>query len=652
MNPKKISLFLLITSIVFSSLQIFSQSDTTVVIRESQEICNGTQPELLTSVVDPVPDKYQWQNATSVMPWTNIDTATREVFQPPILEMTTRYRLVVTYNDDDKKNGPRSITDTSNILVITVFDEFDVGSISSTVTQPVCYGDDGGTLTANPSGGSGDYTIKWISEGDTVGTGETYDVGNLHETKSFYYFVSDEKGCGQGNSDTVTIEVYHELIAGEITGGNTPICSGQDGGLLRSHPSGGSGAYTIKWYKNDGVFIQEGQSLEVGALTGTTNFYYVIEDEECGLEESDPKTIEVMDMVHVAVSISVTPGNEICEGETAQFKAEAVNGGSNPSYQWRKNDINVGVDSDVFETSDLQTGDKITCQLTSSVECAENNPAVSNEIIITVVEPGVASIEIEADNTEVCPDEVITFTSYVQNEGDVPVYEWYVNDVSQGIHEDTFVLENPVDGDVIKASLISDAPCIDHGMVYSGEVVITVNPAPVINDLWIKTTPEIGRPVVLIVCCLDAEQDYSYTWYKDDVEIPGAHGQYYYKAGGIDDGTYYAVVGNSNNCTSVSEIYTYPTHKNMFVENTDMFVVYPNPSGGKFEIELNNEDIPVGVSSVAINVYKVTGEKVFSGSIVNSTSEIDLTNLSPGVYFLEIRIAKGQRQVKKLLISK
>ncbi len=651
MNPRKISLFLLIISIVFTSLQTFSQSDTTVVISDEQEICMGAQPELLTSVVDPVPDKYQWQNTTSVMMWTNIDTATREVFQPPELEMTTMYRLIVTYNDKEK-NGPRSATDTSNVLVITVFDNFEAGTISSTVTQPICYGDDGGTLTANPSGGSENYIIKWICGGDTLGTGSTYDVGDLYETKSFWYYVSDEKGCGEGLSDTVTIEVYYELIAGEITGGNTPICSGQDGGLLRSHPSGGSGAYTIKWYKNDGVFIQEGQSLEVGILTDTTNFYYVIEDEECGLGESDPKTIEVMDMVHVAVSISVTPGDEICEGETAHFKAEAVNGGNNPSYQWRKNDINVGVGSDVFETSDLQTGDKINCQLTSSLECAENNPAESNEIIITVVEPGVASIEIEADNTEVCPDEIITFTSYVQNEGDTPVYEWYINDVSQGIHENIFTLESPADGDVIKASLISDAPCIDHEMVYSEEVTITVKPAPVINDLWIKTTPEIGRPVVLIVCCLDSEQEYTYTWYRNDQEIPGAHGQYYYKAGGIDDGTYYAVVGNSNNCTSGSETYTYPTHKNIFVENTDMFVVYPNPSGGKFEIELNDEEIPVGVSSITVNVYTITGEKVFSGTIINSNSEIDLTNLRAGMYFLELQITKGQRQVKKLLIEK
>jgi len=651
MNPRKISLFLLVTSIVFTSFQVFSQSDTTVIIREDQEICYETQPDLLTSEVDPVPDKYQWQNATDIMPWTNIDTATREVFQPPELNTTTRYRLIVTYNDKGK-NGPRSATDTSNVLLITVFDEFEAGTISSTVTQPICYGDDGGTLTANPTGGSGNYTVKWISEGDTLGTGLTYNVGNLHETKSFWYYVMDDKGCGNGLSDTVTIEVYGELIAGAITGGNTPICSGQDGGVLWSHPSGGSEAYTIKWYKNEGVFMGEGESYEVGILTDTTDFYYVIEDEECGLEESDPKTIEVMDMVHVAVSISVTPGNEICEGETAYFKAEAVNGGTDPSYQWRKNDINVGVDSDEFETSDLQTGDKITCQLTSSLECAENNPAESNEIIITVVEPGMASIEIEADNTEVCPDEVVTFTSYVQNEGDAPVYEWYVNDVSQGIHENIFTLENPVDGDVIKASLISDAPCIDHEMVYSGEVTITVNPAPALQDLWIKTTPELGRPVVLIVCCLDPEQEYTYTWYRNDQEIPGAHGQYYYKAGGIDDGSYYVEVGNTSHCTTVSNIYNYPPEKELFVNSADMFGVYPNPSGGKFKIELNDEEIPVGVSSITVNVYTITGEKVFSGKIVNSSSEIDLTNLRAGMYFLELQIAKGQRQVEKLLIEK
>ena len=488
--------------------------------------------------------------------------------------------------------------------------------------------------------------------GDTLGHGQTYDVGNLHEDQSFYYYVRDVKGCGEGNSDTITIQVYDELVAGEITGGNTPICSGADGGLLRSHPSGGSGGNIIKWYKNNGVFVHQGQSYEVGNLTETTDFYYVVEDEECGEAESDIKTIEVYDMLHVDVTVTVTPGNEICEGEKAYFKAEPVNGGDAPVYQWRLNDINVGTNSDELELSGLNTGDKITCELTSSIECTENNPAVSNEIVMTISQPVEATIEIEADDTEVCPEESITFTSYVQNEGDEPSYEWYVNDVPQGVNEDAFVLENPSNGDVVKATLVSNAPCILNETAVSEEVEITVNPAPVINELWIKHTPALGRPVVLIVCCLDPEQDYTYTWYKDDVEIPGAHGQYYYKAGGIDDGTYYAVVGNSNNCTSVSETYTYPTHKSLFVGNADMFTVYPNPSGGKFEIELNDDDIPVGVSSAAVNIYKVTGEKVFSGSIVNSTSEVDLTNLPPGVYFLEVGIARGQRQVKKLLISK
>lgn len=61
------------------------------------------------------------------------------------------------------------------------------------------------------------------------------------------------------------------------------------------------------------------------------------------------------------------------------FKAIPVNGGTNPSYQWKVNDKNVGADKDVY-TYNPSGGDIITVMLISNATCAVNSPATSNSI--------------------------------------------------------------------------------------------------------------------------------------------------------------------------------------------------------------------------------------------------------------------------------
>ena len=66
------------------------------------------------------------------------------------------------------------------------------------------------------------------------------------------------------------------------------------------------------------------------------------------------------------------------------------------------------------------------------------------------------------------------------------------------------------------------------------------------------------------------------------------------------------------------------------------FSVYPNPSTGKFNIDLVN----VNDGTYSISVENILGEEVYSEvrSVIHTYSDVlDLTNLSKGVYMLNIK---------------
>jgi len=185
------------------------------------------------------------------------------------------------------------------------------------------------------------------------------------------------------------------------------------------------------------------------------------------------------------------------------------------------------------------------------------------------------------------------------NPGPNPKYEWFINGEQQDIDHFTFKSSTLQDGDTVSALLISDAECVENPLASSNLVVITVDPIPEINDLWITTIPDLGIPVVLVVCCPGDNTSYEYTWYKNNEVIPGETGQYYYAPGGITEGVAYkAMVTNNVQCKVYTDVFVYSSNKDLFIDESEMFTIFPNPTSGQFTLELNDAGIPAGTSSV------------------------------------------------------
>jgi hypothetical protein len=78
------------------------------------------------------------------------------------------------------------------------------------------------------------------------------------------------------------------------------------------------------------------------------------------------------------------------------------------------------------------------------------------------------------------------------------------------------------------------------------------------------------------------------------------------------------------------------------------FKIYPNPSSGKFTMQ---SSVTNGKSS--IEVYNMLGEKVYTGNLNSTTTEIDLSNQSQGVYLYRMLSETGNLIAEgKLIIQK
>lgn len=176
----------------------------------------------------------------------------------------------------------------------------------------------------------------------------------------------------------------------------------------------------------------------------------------------------------VGVTVTADPAGEVCQATSVTFTATPVNGGTTPSYQWKKNGVNVGTNSPTY-TYTAVNNDVITCVLTSNSECATGNPATSDPLTMTVIPNVPVSVSIAAvPGNEVCAGTSVVYTATPTNGGAAPVYQWKVNGVNTGNNSNTFEY-TPAQGDAITCDLTSDIQCTTGNPAISNTINMTVN---------------------------------------------------------------------------------------------------------------------------------------------------------------------------------
>jgi hypothetical protein len=122
---------------------------------------------------------------------------------------------------------------------------------------------------------------------------------------------------------------------------------------------------------------------EAGLACNASYTRYVWAYNGCGNSTSTPLTASTYFGPVASVTIAAS-ANPVCAGTPVTITATPVNGGTTPLYQWRKNGTNVTGATNATYTYNPANGDSLRCQVTSDATCAQNSPAWSNVVNMTV----------------------------------------------------------------------------------------------------------------------------------------------------------------------------------------------------------------------------------------------------------------------------
>ncbi|MFH0893089.1 MAG: hypothetical protein V2A54_01535, partial [Bacteroidota bacterium] len=356
-------------------------------------------------------------------------------------------------------------------------------SISANTGTTICDGT-AVTFTAIPTYGGTTPSYQWKLNGFNVGANSnTYANAGLINGDQVQCVLTSSYSCPNSNpvnSNTLTITVNPNLPVSLVTTVNpgTTICFGTNAVFTATVTNGG--ATPIYQWKLNGSNVGGNSSTYSNSALANGDQVWCIVTSSVTCPTNNPATSNTLVMavnpnLNVSVSISANPGTTICENATVVFTATATNGGGSPTYQWKLNGADVGINSSTYTNSSLANGDQVRCVLTSSVACPVGSPANSNTLVINTIPNVVSTIVITSNQgTTVCEKTIVTFTATISNGGATPSFQWQVNGGNVGTNSNTYITNTLNNNDQVTCILTSSLPCVVTNPLTSNTLLMTV----------------------------------------------------------------------------------------------------------------------------------------------------------------------------------
>lgn len=289
------------------------------------------------------------------------------------------------------------------------------------LNQDVCSGTAINPLIFSTTNGVAGTTFTWTRDNTTAATGiassgTAFVSGTLNNTSSettvtfAITAVGPSPSFCAGSPATATVNVKNPATIYSVSGSGhycSPAVSGLSVGLSNSQTG-----YNYQLYK-DGIasgspVAGTGTALDFGLQTDGT-YTIVGLSGTCARTMTGNAVITSSSSATPTIDIS-TASTTVCSGSNVVFSSNITNGGSTPSYVWKKNGSTISGATNSSYTApsgSLASNDVITCVLTSSNPCTPS-PITSNSITL-VVNPSPA-IPAISDATGAYPSTVVMCT--------------------------------------------------------------------------------------------------------------------------------------------------------------------------------------------------------------------------------------------------
>lgn len=452
------------------------------------------------------------------------------------------------------------------------------------VVQPGCSAP--GSFRAVAAGGSGSYTYRVGNQGNFQ-NGNTF--GDL-AAGTYRLTVRDTNGCEA--TAEVTLSASGQAppvptVTVQNPSGNssevTLVSSAASGNqwLRNGTPISGASSRTLKITQSGSYQVRVTSGAECSSVSKAMDIQWV------------PITIERIQTVAVS-----------CSG--------AENGKATITAKVGQGNLTYSLDGKTFSSSNVF--EKLAAgSYTAFVRGSQNTGYVVSEKF-TIASPTPLKLSLQNVVQPGCPgDETGSFRAAAS--GGTGAYTYRIG--TQGDFKSATQFDKLGAG--IYQVTVRDA----NGCEASAEVTLSVSgqlpPKPTIS---IEGTDGISVEVSLVSSSASANQ-----WLKDGEAIPGATGQ---KLEIAEAGTYQVMVTGTGGCVSVSEAVTLTSAPETTTLNLKL---YPNPAENETRIGFGRKTYIDRIS-----LYSLDGVKLreISEEMVLSDIRIDLTDLSPGSYIIQV----------------
>lgn len=335
-------------------------------------------------------------------------------------------------------------------------------------------------------------------------------------------FVQTSNGGGEIHPAifTSTISGTPAPVAGFTVNTSTQCLTGNS--FVFTNTSTGSGL-SYSWNFGDGTSSTSASPSKTYASAGS--YTVTLTATSSSGSSTATATVQVNPSVTPSVTIAAAPSNSICANTPVTFTATPVNGGTTPVYQWKKNNVNVGTNSNTYTNNSLSNGDVITVTIVSNAACASSSPVSATNPVTMSVTPVVnPSVTIAASPSgSICANTPVTFTATPTNGGTSPAYVWKRNGATVGTNSNTYTNNNLSNGDVITVQMTSNAACAPATPVSpASPITMSVTPA-VTPSVTIAASPSASicanTPVTFTATPVNGGAAPVYQWKKNNVDV-------------------------------------------------------------------------------------------------------------------------------------
>lgn len=426
------------------------------------------------------------------------------------------------------------------------------------------------TFNSSIQNGGNSPSYQWKVNGSPIDgqNSNSFSTSNLSNGDRVTLEMTSNKNCIANatlTSNEIAVNVTNSAYSSvSITADQNSICSG-DQITFSAIPENGGNNPTYQWRVNGSNVQGANGSTFTSATLSDGNRVSVIlySDQPCVIDPasySNEITVNVNSTTTAAVNI-IADDSDICEGQTVTFTATPQNGGNNPTYQWRKNGVNIFGEKGVqYSASNLANGDRIVVRMTSNKSCVTTSLVTSNRITMTVTPAETATAVVSANETSICSGQQVIFTALTTNQGNNPTYQWLKNGKNiNGATNQNYSTTNLNNLDEISIHLNSSLPCVNNPVVFSEPVQVSVQNVviPSVSITASQTDICPGQSVTFSATSNGGGQEPVYSWFLNG-KILGGSGTTYIASNIVSGDEYQVKLYSSLQCASLSEVSSNP----------------------------------------------------------------------------------------------